>query len=57
MVGSLNVAYLSSPRSIQKGRLRYTQVADLAHDIDEIVVSEIESWQSVFGGKRIAVPV
>lgn len=43
--------------AVPDGQLRYAQVADLAHDIDEIVVSEIESWQSVFGGKQIAVPV
>ena len=39
------------------GELRYSQVADLAHSIDDIVVTEIENWQSVFGGKQIAVPV
>jgi hypothetical protein len=39
------------------GSLRYAQVAELAHAIDDIVVSEIENWQSVFGGKQIAVPV
>lgn len=43
--------------AVADGQLRYAQVADIAHDIDEIVVSEIESWQSVFGGKQIAVPV
>jgi hypothetical protein len=37
--------------------LRYSQVADIAHAMDDIVVSEIENWQSVFGGKQIAVPV
>lgn len=37
--------------------LRYAQVAELAHAIDDVVVSEIENWQSVFGGKQIAVPV
>jgi hypothetical protein len=40
-----------------EGSLRYSQVADIAHAIDDIVVSEIENWQSVFGGKQIAVPV
>jgi hypothetical protein len=39
------------------GELRYAQVADLAHAIDDIVVTEIENWQSVFGSKQIAVPV
>ena len=37
--------------------LRYAQVAELAHAIDDVVVTEIENWQSVFGGKQIAVPV
>jgi hypothetical protein len=40
-----------------EGELRYSQVADLAHAIDDIVVTEIENWQSVFGSKQIAVPV
>jgi hypothetical protein len=39
------------------GSLRYAQVAELVHAMDDIVVSEIENWQSVFGGKQIAVPV
>jgi hypothetical protein len=37
--------------------LSYAQVAALAHTIDDIVVTEIENWQSVFGSKQIAVPV
>lgn len=37
--------------------LTYAQVAELAHATDEAVVSEIESWQAVFGGKHITVPV
>ena len=40
-----------------EGELRYSQIADLAHAIDDIVVTEIENWQSVFGSKQIAVPV
>ncbi len=40
-----------------EGQLSYTQVAALAHTIDDIVVTEIENWQSVFGSKQIAVPV
>jgi len=32
-------------------------VSELAHAIDDIVVGEIESWQAVFGAKRISVPV
>lgn len=35
----------------------YGPAADLAHAADDIVVSEIESWQAVFGGKAITVPV
>lgn len=37
--------------------LDYARVAELAHATDEIVVSEIENWQAVFGGKHITVPV
>lgn len=37
--------------------LTYAQVAELAHAADDTVVSEIESWQAVFGGKHITVPV
>ena len=37
--------------------LRYAEVAALAHALDDIVIAEIESWQSVFAGKQIAVPV
>jgi hypothetical protein len=39
------------------GALDYGLVAELAHATDEVVVSEIESWQSVFGGKHVSVPV
>jgi hypothetical protein len=39
------------------GSIDYGQVADLAHATDEVVVSEIESWQSVFGGKHVTIPV
>lgn len=37
--------------------LRYAQVASLAHAMDDIVIAEIESWQSVFAVKNMAVPV
>jgi hypothetical protein len=37
--------------------LTYAQVSELVHAADGIVVSEIESWQAVFGGKHITVPV
>ena len=39
------------------GHLDFGRAADLAHAVDDVVVSEIESWQSVFAGKRVAVPV
>jgi hypothetical protein len=38
-------------------KLDYQSVAELAHAADDIVVSEIENWQAVFGGKQITVPV
>ena len=31
--------------NVGDGELRYSQVADLAHAIDDIVVTEIENWQ------------
>jgi len=34
-----------------------TLVPDLVHATDDVVVSEIESWQAVFGGKHVTVPV
>jgi hypothetical protein len=37
--------------------LTFAQASIIAHAIDEIVVTEIENWQSVFGGKHITVPV
>jgi hypothetical protein len=41
----------------ENNAISFTQASALAHDIDEIVVTEIENWQSVFGGKHITVPV
>ena len=38
-------------------RISYALASNLGHAIDEIVVTEIENWQSVFGGKHITVPV
>lgn len=35
----------------------FGRAAELAHATDDIVTSEIESWQAVFGGKHITVPV
>jgi hypothetical protein len=40
-----------------EGALDYGRAADLAHATDDVVVSEIESWQAVFGGKQVTVPV
>jgi hypothetical protein len=37
--------------------ISYANVAELVHATDDVVVSEIENWQSVFGGKNITVPV
>lgn len=37
--------------------LDYASVAELARATDDIVVTEIENWQAVFGGKHITVPV
>ncbi len=37
--------------------LDYARAAELAHAMDAIVVTEIENWQAVFGGKQITVPV
>ena len=44
---------LTAPESA----LDYARVSELAHTADDIVVSEIENWQAVFGGKHITVPV
>ena len=48
----INILRLS-PQS----QLHYTQIADLVHALDDIVVTEIENWQAVFGSKQITVPV
>lgn len=34
----------------------YGRATSLAHAMDEVVVSEIEGWQAVFGAKNVAVP-
>ena len=47
------VQLLAAPDSA----LDYGRSADLAHAADDVVVSEIESWQAVFGGKNVTVPV
>lgn len=43
--------------SAPPGVVGYGDVSELAHATDDIVVAELESWQAVFGGKQIAVPV
>jgi hypothetical protein len=35
----------------------YAIVADIGHDIDNVVFDEIENWQAVFAGKQITIPV
>lgn len=52
-------SYLSYSRGRSRafGALDYGRVADLVHATDDVVVSEIESWQAVFGGKHVTVPV
>ena len=47
------VQLLAAPDSA----LDYGHSADLAHATDDVVVSEIESWQAVFGCKHVTVPV
>lgn len=37
-------------------RLDFAQVAQIVHDTDDIVFSEIENWQAVFSGKRTTIP-
>ncbi|HEY9218018.1 MAG TPA: hypothetical protein VIO94_08215, partial [Phenylobacterium sp.] len=37
--------------------LDWGRAAELARLVDEIVFTEIENWQAVFGGKHITVPV
>jgi hypothetical protein len=44
---------LANPESA----IDYGQAAALAREVDDTVVSEIESWQAVFAGKHVAVPV
>jgi hypothetical protein len=52
-VHTRTVQLLAAPDSA----LDYGRSADLAHATDDVVVSEIESWQAVFGGKHVTVPV
>lgn len=43
--------------SAPDGAIDYGRAAELAHATDDIVIGEIESWQAVFAGKHITVPV
>jgi hypothetical protein len=43
--------------SADESGLDYGRVADLVHAADDIVVTEIENWQAVFGGKHVTIPV
>ena len=52
-VHSRIVLLLSAPDS----EIDYGRVSDLAHAADDIVVTEIENWQAVFGGKHITIPI
>jgi hypothetical protein len=40
-----------------EGALDYGRAAELVHATDDVVVGEIESWQAVFGGKNVTVPI
>lgn len=40
-----------------KGSVVYRDYADLAHAMNDIVIEEIESWQSIFGTKKMSIPV
>jgi hypothetical protein len=44
-------------KRIPVDELRYSQLAEIAHGVDDIVIAEIENWQSVFDSKQITVPV
>ncbi len=44
-------------RAAPVSALDYGALSDLAHAADDVVVSEIESWQAVFAGKHFTVPV
>lgn len=51
------IARLSLLEECHPSAIDYARVSDLAHAIDDIVVDEIESWQAVFAGKHVTVPV
>jgi len=39
-----------------ESRLTYHATSDLVRTVDEIIVAEIESWQSVYGAKHLSLP-
>ena len=41
----------------RRDEINYADFVDLAHATDDVVLEEIESWQSIFGTKRMSVPV
>ena len=51
------IARLNLLAKCQPSAMDYARVSDLAHAIDDIVADEIESWQAVFAGKHVTVPV
>jgi hypothetical protein len=51
------LARLSLLLAAPDGAIDYARAAELAHATDDVVTSEIESWQAVFSGKHITVPV
>ena len=40
----------------EPSRLTYRAASELVQTVDEIIVDEIENWQSVFGAKHLALP-
>ena len=55
--GTVNIDGRSYALNANNSALDYGHVSDLAHATDDVVVSEIENWQAVFGGKQVTVPV
>ncbi|WP_338240919.1 hypothetical protein [Aurantiacibacter hainanensis] len=41
----------------QEETLQYSDVAEIVRSVDAVVMAELESWQAVFSGKKVAVPV
>ena len=39
------------------GGITYRDYSSLAHAMNDVVIEEIESWQSIFGTKKMAIPV